>query len=90
MEGTYDNVQEQTVSEHEEGEFEQEREYDMQSIYYDDRCELNNDHSQMMYDQTASMVPDEFSQQYDEMTQQIVQYGDEEGSQQADQLEEMD
>jgi hypothetical protein len=50
-----------TVSEHEQGEHEQEREYDMQSIYYDDRNDINNDHSQMDYDQTASIVPGECS-----------------------------
>ena len=62
IDGTYDNVEQQTVSEHEQGEHEQEKEYDVQSLFYEDRDEINNDHSQMMYDQTASVVPDDCSQ----------------------------
>jgi hypothetical protein len=68
--------EDQTVSDNEEGEHEQEREYDINSIYYEDRNEINNDHSQMMYDQTASVVPDAFSQQLSDQEQD--EYLDEE------------
>lgn len=75
-------MDQRTVSEHEEGEQEQEREYDMESIFYEDRDDINNDHSQLIYDQTASVVPDDCSQQYYDDEEQ--QYGNEEGSQHQD------
>jgi hypothetical protein len=49
-------------------------------VFYEDRDDINNDHSQMDYDQTASVVPDDCSQQYYEEEEHLP-YGNEEGSQ---------